>query len=151
MNTPLLEIENLQTWFHTDAGPARAIDGVSLTINKGETYALVGESGSGKSVTALSIMQLLPKGIGYIENGAIQSQPLVRPLALKAQFIVLYKLRVIRYLGGFDRIDPSVEAAAAIAFGVSGKEHGVVIQRVTHTDLGRKLIPFLAAQSMYIP
>ncbi|MEE9368958.1 MAG: ABC transporter ATP-binding protein [Pontiella sp.] len=71
MDSPLIEIENLKTWFHTDIGPARAIDGVSLTINKGETYALVGESGSGKSVTALSIMQLLPKGIGYIENGAI--------------------------------------------------------------------------------
>lgn len=72
MGSPLLEIENLQTWFRTDAGPARAVDGISLTINEGETYALVGESGSGKSVTALSIMQLLPKAIGYIENGSIR-------------------------------------------------------------------------------
>ena len=70
--TPLLEIENLQTWFHTEVGPARAIDGVSFSINAGETYALVGESGSGKSVTALSIMQLLPKSVGYIENGSIR-------------------------------------------------------------------------------
>ena len=72
MEPPLLKIENLQTWFHTEAGPARAVDGVSFSINEGETYALVGESGSGKSVTALSIMQLLPKPIGYIENGSIR-------------------------------------------------------------------------------
>jgi len=70
--TPLLEIENLRTWFHTEVGPARAVDGISFSINEGETYALVGESGSGKSVTALSIMQLLPKSIGYIENGSIR-------------------------------------------------------------------------------
>jgi len=69
---PLLEIENIRTWFHTDMGPARAVDGVSFSINAGETYALVGESGSGKSVTALSIMQLLPKSVGYIENGSIR-------------------------------------------------------------------------------
>jgi len=70
--TPLLEIENLRTWFHTEAGPARAVDGISFSINAGETYALVGESGSGKSVTALSIMQLLAKSVGYIENGSIR-------------------------------------------------------------------------------
>jgi peptide/nickel transport system ATP-binding protein len=72
MGDPLLQIENLRTWFHTDEGPARAIDGVSFSIHAGETYALVGESGSGKSVTALSVMQLLPKGIGYIESGSIR-------------------------------------------------------------------------------
>ncbi|MCF7816242.1 MAG: ABC transporter ATP-binding protein [Kiritimatiellales bacterium] len=72
METPLLEVKNLQTWFHTDAGPARAVNGVSFSIKAGETYALVGESGSGKSVTALSIMQLLPKSVGYIEGGEVR-------------------------------------------------------------------------------
>jgi oligopeptide/dipeptide ABC transporter ATP-binding protein len=56
----LLEIKNLQLDFATDAGPVRAVDGVSLTIESGETVCLVGESGSGKSVTALSIARLVP-------------------------------------------------------------------------------------------
>ncbi len=56
----LLEIKNLQLDFVTDAGPLRAVDGVSLTIQAGETVCLVGESGSGKSVTALSIARLVP-------------------------------------------------------------------------------------------
>ena len=57
---PLLEIKNLQLDFSTDAGPVRAVDGVSMTIEAGETVCLVGESGSGKSVTALSIARLVP-------------------------------------------------------------------------------------------
>ena len=55
--TPLVEIQNLCTWFHTDEGIVRAVDDVSLTIPRGKTLGLVGESGCGKSVTALSVMR----------------------------------------------------------------------------------------------
>src|SRR5687767_14368642 len=59
MPDPLLSIENLRTYFYTDAGVARAVDGVSFHIGAGETVGLVGESGCGKSVTALSILRLI--------------------------------------------------------------------------------------------
>ena len=52
----LLSVRNLKTYFKTKAGPAKAVDGVSFDVDRGETFALVGESGCGKSVTALSIM-----------------------------------------------------------------------------------------------
>ncbi len=68
----LLEIEDLKTWFHTDIGVAKSVDGVSYGIRKGETLGVVGESGCGKSVTALSIMGLVPSPPGRIEGGAIR-------------------------------------------------------------------------------
>jgi len=58
---PLLRIENLRTWFSSRQQVVRAVDGISLQIERGETFALLGESGCGKSMTALSIMQLLPE------------------------------------------------------------------------------------------
>jgi oligopeptide/dipeptide ABC transporter ATP-binding protein len=59
MSDSLLSIENLRTFFYTDAGVARAVDGVTFSIGAGETVGLVGESGCGKSVTALSILRLI--------------------------------------------------------------------------------------------
>ena len=59
MTEPLLSIRNLRTWFYTDAGVARAVDGVSFDIAPRETIGVVGESGCGKSVTALSILRLI--------------------------------------------------------------------------------------------
>ena len=57
--TELLRVENLRTWFDSDRGPIRAVDGVDFEIEPGRTLGVVGESGSGKSVTALSVMRLV--------------------------------------------------------------------------------------------
>jgi peptide/nickel transport system ATP-binding protein len=62
----LLEIANLQIHFRTDSGVNRAVDGISLHVNEGETLAVVGESGCGKSVTALSILRLVPEPPGKV-------------------------------------------------------------------------------------
>jgi oligopeptide/dipeptide ABC transporter ATP-binding protein len=68
---PLLRVDNLRTSFLTSDGEVRAVDGVTFDIEDGQTVGLVGESGCGKSVTALSIIQLLPKGTGRIVGGEI--------------------------------------------------------------------------------
>src|SRR5262249_37736031 len=67
----LLDVRGLKTHFFTDEGVVRAVDGVDLYINKGETLGVVGESGCGKSVTALSIMRLIPQPPGRIVEGSI--------------------------------------------------------------------------------
>ncbi len=67
----LLEIRNLKTYFHVRGGVLKAVDDVSLTIKAGETLGLVGESACGKSVTASSIMRLVPIPPGYIAGGEI--------------------------------------------------------------------------------
>jgi peptide/nickel transport system ATP-binding protein len=71
-NETVLSVRNLKTHFRTPDGIARAVDGVSFDIKRGETFALVGESGCGKSVTALSIMQLVQKPAGFTPQGIIE-------------------------------------------------------------------------------
>src|SRR5512144_2165225 len=68
---PLLDIRNLVTRFAIEGGEFAAVDGVSLTVAAGRTLGIVGESGCGKSVTALSIMGLVPQPPGHIASGRI--------------------------------------------------------------------------------
>jgi len=70
-NQPALEVQGLQTYFYTKEGIVRAVEGVSFHVNRGETLAIVGESGCGKSMTALSIMRLIPNPPGRIVGGTI--------------------------------------------------------------------------------
>src|ERR1700751_2482414 len=68
----LLEVVDLRTWFFPRGGVGRAVDGVSFHVTPGETLAVVGESGCGKSVTALSVLRLIPSPPGRIVSGAIR-------------------------------------------------------------------------------
>lgn len=68
----LLKVSNLSTHFRTERGIVKAVDNVSFTLKRGETIGIVGESGSGKSVTALSLMQLIPNPPGKIANGIVE-------------------------------------------------------------------------------
>ena len=71
LDEPILKVKGLCTEFKTVDSRVRAVDGVDLELYPGETLGIVGESGCGKSVTALSIMQLLPKGVGQVVGGEI--------------------------------------------------------------------------------
>ncbi len=70
MTTPLLKLENVRTYFHTDIGVVKAVDGLNVDVKAGQTLGIVGESGSGKSVTSLSIMRLLPMQTARMETGS---------------------------------------------------------------------------------
>ena len=71
MDANLLTVSNLKTYYYTDFGVARAVDGVDFSVKNGTVLGIVGESGCGKSVTALSIMRLIPHPPGKIESGQI--------------------------------------------------------------------------------
>ncbi len=71
MAEPLLRIEDLRTWLDVPAGAVRAVDGIDLQLERGQTFALLGESGCGKSMTALSVMRLLPAA-GRIVSGSVR-------------------------------------------------------------------------------
>ena len=71
-DTPLLEVNNLQTGFKIDGDYYNAVDNVSFKVDRNQIVGIVGESGCGKSVMSLSIMQLLPLGIGKIRGGDVK-------------------------------------------------------------------------------
>lgn len=70
-NEKILEVKNLKTYFYTDDGEARAVDGLSYYVKRGESVGLVGESGCGKSISSLSILRLIPNPPGKIVDGEI--------------------------------------------------------------------------------
>src|ERR1700757_2657151 len=71
-NGDLLEVKDLRTYFKTEDGQVKAVDGISFTLRRGEMLGIVGESGSGKTVANLSIMRLIPDPPGRIVSGSIE-------------------------------------------------------------------------------
>src|SRR6266511_1602888 len=72
MTETILDVQDLRTYFDTDEGLVKAVDGVSFQLGRGKILGLVGESGSGKSATALSLMRLIPNPPGRIVGGSIR-------------------------------------------------------------------------------
>src|SRR3546814_14920470 len=68
----VLQVDGLQTWFYTRRGTVKAVDNVSFHVRAGETLAIVGESGCGTSITALSVMRLIPSPPGRIVGGTVR-------------------------------------------------------------------------------
>ncbi|MCX6937621.1 MAG: ABC transporter ATP-binding protein [Verrucomicrobia bacterium] len=91
---PLLEVRDLAVGFATDAGLLRAVDGVSFSVSSGRTLGIVGESGCGKSVTALSLLRLLPQPAGRILGGSIVFDGLDIARATPAQLHALRGARI---------------------------------------------------------
>ncbi|MCL6087091.1 MAG: ABC transporter ATP-binding protein [Actinobacteria bacterium] len=87
----ILEVKNLKTYFHTDAGIVKAVDGVTFDLKKGETLGIVGETGSGKSITALTILGLIPVPPGKIESGEI---------IFDGQDLLKYKINTLKHFRG---------------------------------------------------
>ena len=71
LNGTILSVDDLKTYFMTEDGVVKAVDGISFELKKGETLGIVGESGSGKSVTNLSVMRLIPEPPGKIAGGTV--------------------------------------------------------------------------------
>ena len=84
-NTPLLEIKDLSVKYETARAKAFAVNGVSLTIHRGEALGLVGEAGAGKTTTALATMQLVPQPAGKVTSGDIfyEGKSVLKMKALK--------------------------------------------------------------------
>jgi len=90
---PILAVKDLATWFYTDQGIGKAVDGVSFALYPGKTLAVVGESGCGKSVTALSVLGLIPQPPGRIARGEVW---------FRGQDLVKLPVRALRALRGND-------------------------------------------------
>ena len=87
----ILEIENLHTYFYTDAGVSKAVNGVSFDIPKGSVVGVVGESGCGKSVTSLSVMQLVQAPQGQIVEGSIRFRTRDYAVDADGKYIPVYE------------------------------------------------------------
>lgn len=92
----LLEFDNLQTYFYTDIGTVKAVDGVSFEIPKGSTVGVVGESGSGKTVTSLSVMRLLQEPQGQIAGGAVRFNQISQNRAIDITKLPVKEMEKIR-------------------------------------------------------
>src|SRR5262245_40215209 len=121
---PVLEVVDLQVSYYTDAGRARALDGVSLTLNSGEKLGLVGESGSGKSTMALAMMRMI-KPPGRIEGGQVIVDG-TDLMALTTEAMLKARLSKIAYIpqGAMNSLNPVTRIGAQMVDAIKAHDPG---------------------------
>ncbi|HEY8908935.1 MAG TPA: ABC transporter ATP-binding protein [Desulfosporosinus sp.] len=134
----LLKVTDLRTHFYTDAGVVKAVDGVNLEIQKGETLGVVGESGSGKSITAMSIMRLIPVPPGRIVSGEVifNGKDLI-----KASEAEMMKIRGNEIAMIFQ--DPMTSLNPVLTVGEQIMEAIVLHQKVSRSEAKKRAIAML--------
>jgi len=134
----LLQVKDLRTHFFTDAGVVKAVDGVDLEIQKGETLGVVGESGSGKSITAMSIMRLIPVPPGRIVSGEVifNGKDLI-----KASEAEMMKIRGNEIAMIFQ--DPMTSLNPVLTVGEQIMEVIVLHQKISRSEAKKKTIEML--------
>jgi oligopeptide/dipeptide ABC transporter ATP-binding protein len=146
---PLLRVEDLTTDFQASRGLLRVVDGVSFEVRRGETVGIVGESGCGKSVTALSILRLVPEP-GRITGGRILFGPRDEP-----RDIVRMTDAEVRDLRGNDIAmifqDPMTSLNPVLTVGHQIKEAMAVHRRFTPRQAGERVVPMLERVRMLAP
>ncbi len=138
---PLLEVEDLRTWFHTDAGVVRAVDGVSLRLDRGSTLGVVGESGSGKTILSRSIMGLLPRrgterrGTVRFEGQDISGWPAARMQALWGREMAMVFQDPMTSLNPVMKVGRQITESLRFHLGQSRHEAGQTAERLL-ADVG---------------
>ncbi len=136
MTTPLLKLENVRTYFHTDIGVVKAVDGLNVEVKAGQTLGIVGESGSGKSVTSLSIMRLLPMQTARMEDGS--------QILFEGQDLLSMDEKQIRAIRGADISmifqEPMTSLNPVYTTGNQVVEAIMLHQKVSHTEAQAKTI-----------
>lgn len=131
MTEPILQLINLQVSYYTDAGRARALDGVSLTLNAGEKLGLVGESGSGKSTMALAMMRMI-KPPGRIEGGKVIVGD-TDLMSLSEEEMLKARLSKISYIpqGAMNSLNPVMRIGAQMMDAIQAHDPKMPKQQMT--------------------
>ena len=133
----ILEIEDLHTYFFTDQGVVKAVNGVSFNIPMNTTVGVVGESGCGKSVTSMSVMQLLQGPQGQIYSGSIRFRSLERKLDAHGKAIPVYKKDEY----GNDTAEPERDSTGAVVYETEEKVYDIANMPINeiHRIRGRQI------------
>ena len=127
MSEPILQVQDMRFYYHTEAGPVKAVDGVTFDLERGIKLGLVGESGCGKSTTAMAVMRLL-KPPGRMESGKILLDG-IDLAELSNEEMRQARLRDISLIsqGAMNSLNPVVKVRSQLLDGI--KDHGVHLSR----------------------